>query len=245
MQWQDDAIVLSAQRHGESALIVHLLTLAHGRHAGLAPGAGGRRQALFQPGNRLRCRWRARLADHLGTLTAEPAHLPTALLFGDGGRLAALAAACALCRSLLPERAPYPRLFRGLEALLEALEAGDAPPLWQAAYVMWEVGLLSEIGFALDLETCTATGSREDLCWVSPRTGRAVSGAAGAPWAKRLLPLPGFLTGAGAADADAVQAGLRLTGHFLGRAGDLPPARARLPEVLARRSAGFTPSRPE
>ncbi len=233
MEWRDDAIVLSARRHGESALIVHVLTADRGRHAGLVPGgAGRRRRALWEPGNRLRCRWRGRLAEQLGSLTGELTRAHGARLFDDAGRLSALSAACALCDSLLPERAPHPALFDALAALLDSLETLAEPVDWAAGYVIWELGLLAELGFALDLDRCAATGARDDLCWVSPRTGRALSRTAGAAWADRLLALPGFVAGAAAPDPDSVRAGLRLTGHFLRRHGPvngvLPPARERL-----------------
>ena len=241
MEWSDDAIVLSARRHGESALVAHVLTRGRGRRAGLVPGgAGKRRRGLWQPGNRVRCLWRGRLAEHLGRLAAEPLRAGAALLFDDPARLAALSGACAMCDAVLPEGAPHPALFRGLAALLDALEApGAETEIWAAAYVAWEVGLLAELGFALDLERCAATGSRDDLRWVSPRTGRAVSGAAGAPFAGRLLPLPGFLAARGGEpDMESVLAGLRLTEHFLARhalaGAALPPARARLERRLAR-----------
>lgn len=249
MEWSDDAIVLSARRHGESALIVHVLTPGRGRHAGLVPGgAGRRRRALYEPGNELRCVWRGRLADHLGTLAGEPVRARAAALLDDAPRLAALSAACALCDALLPEGAPHPALFRALAALLDALEAAPAGGSngWPAGYVAWEAGLLAEIGFALDLGRCAATGARDNLCWVSPRTGRAVSRAAGAAWAERLLPLPGFLIGSGVPDPQAVRDGLRLTGHFLSRhgpagGGALPPARDRLLRYLARAGAPAPP----
>ena len=247
MEWRDDAIVLSARRHGESALIAHVLTAGRGRCAGRAPGGAGRREkALWEPGNQLHCRWRARSAERLGSLSGELAQARAAGLLDKPGRLAALSAACALCDALLPERAPHPALFHALAALLDFLSApasGDAPEDWAAAYVVWEVGLLAELGFALDLDRCAVTGAREDLRWVSPRTGRAVSAAAGAAWANRLLALPGFLIGAGAPGLRAVNDGLRLTGHFLnrhgaaGRAG-LPPARDRLARRLAAREDG-------
>ena len=241
MEWQDDAIVLSARRHGESALVVHVLTRERGRRAGLVPGGSGRRRrGLWQPGNRLRCRWRGRLAEHLGTLAGEPVRANAALLFDDPGRLAALSGACAMCDALLPDGAPHPALFHALTALLDALKAPvSETEVWGAAYVAWEVGMLAELGFALDLGRCAATGSREDLRWVSPRTGRAVSGAAGEPFATRLLPLPGFLAARGGEpDIASVLEGLRLTEHFFTHhalAGNaLPPARARLARWLAR-----------
>jgi DNA repair protein RecO (recombination protein O) len=229
MEWSDDALVLSARPHGEAAAIVALLTRDHGRHLGLVPGgASARRRAALEPGTAVRAKWRARLADHLGTWTLEPERQTGALLLDDRSRLAALVSACALLEAVLPERLPLPSVHAGTAALFESLDG----PAWAAAYVRWEVGLLAELGFGLDLSACAATGSADDLAFVSPRTGRAVSRAGGAGFEDRLLPLPGFLLGAGPDDPAAIRDGLRLTGHFLERQAGamLPPARVRFAE---------------
>lgn len=240
MEWAEEAIVLAARRHGESDAIAAVLTHGHGRCAGLVRGGAGRRHGpAFQPGNRIAARWRARLESQLGTLSGELVHAAAARFLDDPDRLAALAAAAAVADLALPEREPHPLAFEGLSALLAALEAGEG---WQARYVRWEVDLLAELGFGLDLWSCAATGVTEDLIHVSPRSGRAVSRAAGAPYAGRLLPLPGFLRGEGEATPSAVADGLRLTGHFLdahvfqaiGR--PIPEARLRLVDRLARAS---------
>ena len=240
MRWSDEAVVLSARRHGESGLLVHVFTPGHGRHAGLVRG-GQRPKArvIYQIGNRLLATWSARLAEHLGTITAELAHGYAAVLIAAPPRLACLAAAAALADAALPEREPHPRAYQGLIALLDALEA-DAG--WASTYVAWEMVVLAELGFGLDLERCAATGLTDDLAYVSPRTGRAVSQAAGEPYRERLLALPAFLRADAAAAAVSVPAdvlaGLALTGHFLerrafaphGRA--LPAARTRFVDVL-------------
>ncbi len=233
MEWTDDAIVLSARRHGETSAIVNLLTNHHGRHAGLVRGGAGRRaRGILQPGNRVEARWRARLAEHLGTCTCELTHGFAAALLGDAARLAALSAACAVAETALPERDPDAATFDGLLSLLSVLERGDA---WPGVYVRWELKLLGDLGFGLDLSRCAATGRNDQLAYVSPKTGRAVSLAAGEPYRDRLLPLPGFLITDGTeASAGEAAEGLALTGHFLShnvyahRDGRLPAARRRL-----------------
>ena len=239
MEWSDEGIVLAMRSLGETSVVLSLLTRMHGRHSGLVRGGAGRRtRGLLQPGNRLAARWRARLADHLGTMSCEPGRVLAPAVMADRGRLAAVAAACAVAETALPEREPLPSAFESLAALIAAVEIDAA---WPAAYVRWELGLLTELGFGLELDRCAATGTTNDLAYVSPRSGRAVSVAAGAPWKDRLLPLSAFLVDASApARGKAVASGLALTGHFLlrhvyaerGRA--LPAARARLAEEIAR-----------
>ncbi len=220
--------------------MLHVLTESHGRHAGLVPGGAGRaKRGTFQPGNELACRWRARLPEHLGTFSAELARARAGPLLGDAARLAGLGAACAVVDALLPEREPHAAVYHGLVALLDSLADDAIPPeAWGAAFVRWELGVLSELGFGLDLSQCAATGSNDGLVWVSPKSGRAVSAAAGADYADRLLRLPPFLVGGGAAMAADIADGLRLTGHFLTRHGlhrddaALPAARDRLSEFF-------------
>jgi DNA repair protein RecO (recombination protein O) len=218
MEWTDEAIVLSARPHGEAAVVATLLTHNHGRHSGLVQGGRSSKQrGNLQPGNRVSARWRARLADHLGNFTVEPVHNASAGMLDDPLRLACLVSACAMTEVALPDREPHEPVFHGLAALLEALEA----PLWAPAYVRWELGLLQELGFGLDLGTCAATGANDALAFVSPRTGRAVSLSAGEPYRDKLLTLPGFLIGQAASRSggleEEVLAGLELTGHFLDR----------------------------
>jgi DNA repair protein RecO (recombination protein O) len=235
MDWQDRGTILTVRPHGESSAIVELFTQAHGRHAGVVRGGSGRRLAPhLQPGTVVSAAWRARLEDHIGAFTVEPVRNRSGGLFDDRAALAALASITALLAFLLPEREPHPGLWQRSEALLDALGQDG----WPLAYLRWELALLDEMGFGLDLATCALTGSRDDLAYVSPRTGRAVSRAAAGAWADRLLPLPDCLRGGAAGLAE----GLRTTGHFLERhlapqLGDrpLPEARARLVRALAAR----------
>ena len=230
IHWRDDGFVLSVRRHGESAAIVSLLTRTHGRHVGLVRGGAGRRQrGVLQTGNRVAAHWRARLAEQLGAYRCELVRAHAAGLLTARLPLLALAAAAALADETLPEREPQAEAFDRFDALLDALRGPD----WAAAYVRWEIDLLALLGFGLDLSACAATGATEGLRYVSPRSGRAVSAAAGARWRPRLLPLPGFLTDSGP-DPDAlpgrgeVNDGLRLAGHFLQRHALAPQGR-RMP----------------
>lgn len=236
MEWTHDGIVLSARKHGETSSIVTLLTREKGRHLGLVRGGAGKRQrGVLQPGNRVHARWRARLPEHLGTLACELESAYAAALLDDRQRLAALSAACAVTDAALPEREPHAAVFDGLLMLLRAL-AGEA---WPFVYVKWELELLAELGFGLDLSRCAATGINDQLVYVSPKSGRAVSAAAGEPYRNALLPLPAFLRdgGLGGTPGEVVD-GLRLTGYFLERhvfatvGKTMPAARRRLSERL-------------
>ena len=246
MEWSDTGIVLSARRHGENAAVVSLLTEHHGRHAGLVHGARGRRaRGLYEAGNTLSARWQARLAEHLGRYTCELLRARASLLLDDPPRLAALAAVCALTEATLPERHPYPQVYAATGRLLDALETNER---WTEAVVRWELALLAELGFGLDLTSCAATGSVEGLTYVSPRSGRAVSREAAAPYADKLLSLPPFLArpdDTPAAPAADIVAGFRLTGWFFekhvfaGQGGRVPAARERF---IDRLQAGLRPS---
>jgi DNA repair protein RecO (recombination protein O) len=241
MQWQDTGFVLAARRHGESALIVELLTREHGRHAGLLRGGQSpRMRAVLQPGNEVAATWRGRLAEHLGTIGCELVCAHAARLLDDPGRLAGLASAAALLAAALPEREPQPDVFASFARLIDVL---DSPVDWLPQYVKWEQGFLGAMGFGLDLSRCTVTGEAADLAYVSPRTGRAVSRAAGLPYRDKLLALPGFLWREEPADRQQIALGLVLTGHFLthhvfapqGRT--LPAARIRLAERIRQAPA--------
>jgi DNA repair protein RecO (recombination protein O) len=239
MFWQDEGVVLSARRHGESAAIVTLMTREHGRHAGLVRGGGGKRaRSLYQPGNRLQITWRARLVDQLGQLSAEPLALLAARLLHDPDRLACLGAACALLDAGLPERDPHPSLYGALNDFLEVLVEDRQ---WLECYVRFELELLAELGFGLDLSACAVTGDTDGLVFVSPASGRAVSRRGAGTYAPRLLPLPGFLIGREPADDAAILEGLRLTGAFLRRhlfdatERAVPAARERLLSRISRR----------
>ena len=183
--------MLSARRHGERGLIVHLLTREHGRHAGLVRGGQGPRTRMrYQTGNRLAVSWSARLSEHLGHLAGELLRGHAARFMDDRVRLACLASAAALAEATLPEREPHPRAYAGLNALLEAL---DEDAGYAALYVRWELDLLAELGFGLDLSHCAATGARESLTYVSPRSGQAVSEPPPRPIARSCCALPRFL----------------------------------------------------
>lgn len=230
MEWTDTALILSARPHGEAAAVAVLFAREHGRWAGLVHGGrSSRLRATLETGTVVQASWRGRLPEQLGRLTVEATHGYAAPLFDEPERLAALTAACAVCEVALPEHAAHPALFDGVLALFGVLGS----EAWAEAYVRWELGMLDALGFGLDLDRCAVTGANDFLAYVSPRTGRAVSAAAGEPYRDRLLPLPGFLAGRGGGGGGEVAAGLALTGHFLERHllhGPLPLARARLAE---------------
>jgi DNA repair protein RecO (recombination protein O) len=238
MDWTDHGIVLAARHHGETGLVVNLLTAEHGRHAGFVPGGVSRRsRPTWQIGNVVEVNWRAKLADQLGNYSGELREAHAARAMDSATELAGLSSACALVDEALPEREPHPAMYEGFQAFLTVLGHEG----WPAIYVRLELGLLQELGFGLDLEKCAATGTTEDLAYVSPKSGRAVSRTAAAPYAEKLLPLPAFLsTGGLPADAEELRHGLDLTGYFLERHvfwphnKPLPPARARLIESLQR-----------
>ncbi|MDX2027396.1 MAG: DNA repair protein RecO [Alphaproteobacteria bacterium] len=239
MEWIDEAIVLSARPHGENAAVVMLLTETQGRHAGLmAGGQGQRAQPVLQPGNRVKARWRAKLEDHLGHYSCDLLNAHPAAWLDEPEILALIASACAVTEASLPERQPMLGVYAGLCALL----ALPDPGLWGPSYIKWEMGLLQALGYGLDLNACAANGGSDNLAYVSPRTGRAVSLEAGAPYHEKLFPLPSFLAGRGLWTSQDIRQGLELTGHFLARhvfahpqnrhliarPGDLPLARQRL-----------------
>lgn len=231
MEWADEGIVLAVRRHGESGAVASLLTRIHGRHAGLVHGGTGKAQrGTLQPGNQVRAWWRGRLPEQLGTFRIEPVRSHAAEVMDDPGKLAALTAACALAETLLPEREPHPIAHTALEALLMALES-DA---WPTIYVHWELALLRDLGFGLDLSQCAATGVNDGLAYVSPKTGRAVSFSAGQPYRDKLLALPAFLVKGGEGDKGEVLQGLQLAAFFLERHAhaSLPAARSRLVDRL-------------
>lgn len=232
MEWRDEGIVLAARPHGETAVILELLTRAHGRHLGVVHGGTSRRRApMLQPGNQLDAVWRARLEGHMGSWSVELRRSRAAYVLSDPLRLAALSSTCALCVFALPEREAVAAFAARTEALCDAIAEG---PGWLVDYVRWELALLEVSGFRLDLASCAVTGATTGLTHVSPRTGRAVSQDAAGEWADRLLPLPAMLTGGQATLAGVAQA-LDLTGHFLAERlapslGDrpVPAARGRL-----------------
>jgi DNA repair protein RecO (recombination protein O) len=242
MQWSDEGVILSVRPHGESGAVLEMFTREHGRHLGLVHGGRSRKlRPVLQTGNHVEAEWKARLADNLGHFTLELRKGFAAQVMDDAAALAAMTSIVALAR-LLPERDPHPNLFEVTLFVLGFLDDGD---VWPALLVRWELVLLDELGFGLDLASCAATGKTENLVYVSPRSGRAVSAEAGEPYRERLLALPAFLRGKaeGPVTAEDVQAGFALTGHFLEtrvlgpRELTMPDARGHLLSYL-RRKAG-------
>jgi len=240
MQWSDEGLVLGARKHGESGVILELMTRAHGRHLGLVHGGRSRRlQPVLQPGNSVQAQWRARLDEHLGSYSVEAGELRAARLLGSPLALYGLGAAAAALR-LLPERDPHPALYDTALVLFEHLGEPDLAP---ALFVRFEVAVLAEFGFGLDLDSCAATGERRDLLYVSPKSGRAVGAEAGEPYKDKLLSLPAFLrrdTVLEAPSRDEIRAGFALTEHFLRlrvfepRGLDLSEERARFVALATR-----------
>lgn len=250
MEWRDVGLVLGSRRHGERDAILEVMSEAHGRHLGLVRGGRSPRIApALQPGNRVSLVWRARLEDHLGQFTAETLEGRAGRILSSPLALNAIAHLGALIR-LLPERDPHPRIYAvadGIAALAEE------PVHLCAMLVRFEVLILGELGFGLELDCCAATGTQEDLCYVSPKSGRAVSREAGAPWAAKLLPLPDFVRRGSAAQAVDIQeiiAGFLLSGFFLDRHVYEPraltagTARGALIDALRRLEAGIAVESP-
>ena len=212
-QWRDQGFVLSVRGHGEGGAVVSLLTENHGRHAGYLHGAQStKKRAMIEPGCRVSIDWKSRVADNLGTVALEAeAGLPHGIL-EDPLKLSALLSACALCDAALPEREGHPGLYRGFQTLIEMM-SGE---VWSAAYIYWEIALLKELGYGLDLTKCAGGGDAKTLAYVSPKSGCAVSYAAGEPYKDRLLELPSFLKpNGGPLDEEEIQKGLTMTSHFL------------------------------
>ncbi|CAD7027140.1 DNA repair protein RecO [Pseudorhizobium halotolerans] len=216
MQWQDEAIIIGVKRHGETSVVAEVMTRSRGRHLGLVRSGRSRSmQPVLQPGNRVEAVWRARLDEHLGEFKLEPLRLRAARLMEKATSVYAVQAMGALLR-LLPERDPHPHLYEALDVILETMEdPTDAGEL----FIRFELAILNDLGYGLDLTECAATGSQQDLKYVSPKSGRAVCAEAGAPYADRLLALPAFLRdgATAAADAASMAAAFRLTGFFLHR----------------------------
>jgi DNA repair protein RecO (recombination protein O) len=229
MEWRDEGVVIGLKRLGESSCVLEAMTRAHGRHLGLVRGARSPKySAALQPGNTIGLVWRARLDEHLGAFAVEPLALRAGRFLPNATALHGLAVIGALLR-LLPERDPHENLFDALGEVIEALDA----PVAAALVARFEARMLLELGFALDLSECAATGAREDLIYVSPKTGRAVCAAAGAPYRDRLLPLPAFLREEGAEPTPGeIADAFRLTGFFLERE-LFAPRGLKLPEARA------------
>lgn len=240
MEWRDQGILLSARKHGETSSIIEMFTPTHGRHVGVVRGGTSRKIApILQPGVQLDVVWRARLEDHIGSFSVEPVRSRAAAAMGDRLALAGLNTVTALLSFCLPEREAHAPLYDRTQALLDLL---GQPDVWPLAYLQWEMGLLEEMGYALDLSTCAVTGATEGLCFVSPKSGRAVSAKGAGEWADRMLPLPNVLLGEGEGSDAEIGQGFVTTGYFLERhlAHDLggkplPEARARFVEAFTRR----------
>jgi DNA repair protein RecO (recombination protein O) len=241
MDWTEPAIVLHVKPHGETSAVAEVFAREQGRHLGLIHGGQSRkRRPALQPGNLLAIHWRARLADQLGTFTVEMAEPFAARALDDRLALAGIGALTGLVH-LLPERDPHPQLYD--LALLLLRHLGE-PELWPQHLARWELQLLVELGVGLDLETCAATGTRDGLIYVSPKSGRAVSAEAGEPYRAKLLALPAFLKRPTATDATArdIIDALALTGFFLdqhvlsARNLRFPEGRGQLLEALRKRA---------
>jgi len=242
MEWRDEGILLWVRRHGEKNAIVEALTARHGRHAGLVRGGASKSQAsMLQPGAQLSLEWNARLAEHLGNYKIDLIRTRAATIMTDREALACLNAISALLVQFLPEREPNEEIYESTLMLVDAL--ADRDPYWPARYAIWELLLLDISGFGLDLSRCASTGQRDDLAYVSPRSGRAVCRSAGAPFADRMLPLPAFLIGGRTLTMGDVREALRMIGYFMKNwvcdafdIEDLPEARNRLVRLMDRMS---------
>lgn len=239
MDWRDQGFVLNTRKHGETSVILEVFTAEHGRHAGVVRGGVSRKMTpILQPGGQLDLAWRARLADHIGSFTVEPLRSRAAVL-SDRFALAGLNAVTALLTFCLPDRESHPALYHQSTQLLDLLGQND---VWPLAYLRWELALLSDLGYGLDLTECAVTGSTDNLIYVSPKSGRSVSSQGAGDWADRLLPLPPILRGEGDAPDNEVLEALRTTGYFLSDklapdlgSKPLPEARARFLDLFARR----------
>jgi len=232
MDWASEGYILSVRKHGETSAIIDVFTPDKGRHLGLVRGGVSRRnRSVLQPGNKVKVEWRGRLSEHLGNFTVEALSARAADLMDDRLSLAGLNAVCAIARECLPEREAHPNVYQAFEILIENMHD---PEIWPALYVRWEAGLLTAMGYGLDLRSCAATGVNDNLTHVSPRSGRAVSASAAEPYADKLLALPAFMLGEPYVTPKDVQDGLMLTGYFLetrvqwGVNRTLPEARMRM-----------------
>jgi len=241
MEWTDEGIIISVRAHGETSAIADVFTREHGRTSGLIRGGRSRQmRPILQIGNHVEARWSARLSEHLGNFRVELLRGYAAGVMDAPARLAGLSSMCTLLR-LLPERDAHPSLYEITMFVLGFLDDDDA---WPALMVRWELALLEELGFGLDLSECAATGNNDQLIYVSPKTGRAVSASAGEPYKDVLLPLPSFLIkGAGIQlQSGDVAAGYHMLGFFFEkhvfqpRGEALPDIRSRMIELVSKSS---------
>lgn len=239
ISWTDEGVILASRSFGETSVILEVFSVAHGRHAGVVRGGTSQKKAPFlQPGTQVSVTWKARLDDHLGSFIVEHLRNRSAIAMSDRMALAGLTAICAILTLVLPEREAQPQLYVRTQSLLDLLGQND---LWPLAYLRWEQVLLEEMGFGMDLSACAVRGVNENLIYVSPKSGRAVSGEGAGEWAERLLPLPPVLAGKGDASTDEIVKALATTGYFiehrlLKSLGDRPPpaARSRLIDAIKR-----------
>ena len=241
MDWRDQGIILSTRKHGETSVILEVFTPMQGRHAGVVRGGISRKMTpILQPGGQVDLHWRARLEEHIGSFSVEPLRSRADAL-SDRLALAGLNAVTALLSFALPEREPHEALYARTEPLLDLLGQND---LWPLAYLRWEMALLEDLGYGLDLESCAVTGTTENLIYISPKSGRAVSKQGAGDWADRLLPLVPCLKGQGDSGDQAILEALHVTGYFLehklaASLGNrpLPEARARFVDRFIRQIA--------
>ncbi|UZD90447.1 DNA repair protein RecO [Cognatishimia activa] len=241
MEWRDQGIILSTRKHGENSVILEVFTPSRGRHAGVVRGGTSRKMTpILQAGGQVEVQWKARLSEHIGSFTVEPIR-SRALALGDRFSLAGLNAVTALLSFSLPEREAHLALYEKTEPLLDLLGQDE---IWPLAYLQWELALLDELGYGLDLTSCAVTGRTKALTHISPKSGRAVTIEGAGEWIDRMLPLPEILLGQGSDDDLAILSALKTTGYFLENKlapnlgnKPLPDARARFLDALSRRAA--------
>lgn len=239
ISWTDEGVILTSRPFGETSVILEVFSVGHGRHAGVVRGGTSQKKApSLQPGTQVSVSWKARLDNHLGSFMVEPLRNRSAIAMSDRTALAGLTAVCAILTRVLPEREGQQQLYNKTQSLLDLLGQND---LWPLAYLRWEQALLDEMGFGMDLSACAVRGVNENLIYVSPKSGRAVSSEGAGEWAHRLLPLPAVLAGKGDASTDEIVKALGTTGYFLEHRllkslGDrpLPAARSRLIDAINR-----------
>lgn len=240
MEWRDEGVLLAVRKHGEGSAIIEVFTANHGRHAGLVRGGGARKMApILQPGAQLSLEWKARLEDHLGSYTIDPIKSRAVQIMSDRATLAAMGSIASLLSIGLAERENYAALYARTVDLVDAIgETSD----WPAQYALWENALLADLGFGLDFSECAATGALQDLIYVSPNSGRAVSRKGGEDYVDRMLPLPRFLRlDSPEAETADIENALKTTGYFLENwvlpalnRNQMPNARARLIAALSK-----------
>ncbi|MDA8997043.1 DNA repair protein RecO [Hellea sp.] len=236
MNWNSEGYVLSVRKHGETSAIIDVLTPDYGRHLGLVRGGISRKiRPVLQPGNKINVEWNARLSEHLGSFKVEPLVSNSAQIMEDRLSLSALNSLCAIARECLPEREVHLDVYQAFGVVLNNIGIHE---IWPALYIKWESGLLSAMGYGLDLKSCAATGSKDNLTHVSPRSGRAVSAEAAEPYEDKLFLLPKFLISNSSFNPADLRSGLELTGFFLetrlqwGVNKTLPDERRRMIQLL-------------